>query len=486
MRQYRRWTSFAVVTLLSLLPAGGCRVNHDEERGIYREILDLPAHRHESEQSLSLRDALLLANRNNEELSMRGEQYFRSWIARRRTVANFLPTVNLVASAVERDRVSSSNGDGGSSNDSTFDVSGQLNWNLFNGFRDVNRYWRDTYLIEQSRNELLSFQESLLLDVAATYYQILRSEASVHVLENSLAVQEERLRDTQGRLDAGVARPLDLAQTQAQVSATRTILINARRDVSNARDVLELLIAFPVHQASLVDEFELPARIGELDAYLEAAMNARHDLQAGEMAILAARREVEVAIGQYYPTVALNLEAFVYRETVPDERDWTGLLVANVPIFAAGRIRADVREAWSFFREALLVRSILYRQVRQQVRQAYHDLAASESRLSELQVQLRAAEQASRQAEASYRVGLATNLERVAAQDALLSAQLQLASEEFDRKVLYLILLRSSGLLREDLEGKKTEGVYPSMDEGSPSDGSMRLKPVTQPAVERE
>jgi len=44
------------------------------------------------------------------------------------------------------------------------------------------------------------------------------------------------------------------------------------------------------------------------------------------------------------------------------------------------------------------------------------------------------------------------NLDRIAAQDALLDAQLQLASEAFDRKVNYLILLQASGVLREQIE----------------------------------
>jgi outer membrane protein TolC len=47
----------------------------------------------------------------------------------------------------------------------------------------------------------------LLLDVAQVYYQVLRSEESVRVLENSLEVQEARLRDVLGRQQAGVAYP---------------------------------------------------------------------------------------------------------------------------------------------------------------------------------------------------------------------------------------------------------------------------------------
>lgn len=444
----------AAALLLWVLSGAGCRIDQQREVAAYRKVLDLAATTGPAPAAaLSLRDCLLLANRNNENLSIAGESYLRALIARKRTVASFMPTVDLVGSYLRRDPVSSDSGNQtGSSQNSSFDLSGELDWSLFDGLQDVNRYWRDTFVIEQQRSSLLAFQESLLLDVARIYYQVMRSEASVRVLENSLKVQEERLRDARGRLAAGVAPPLDVAQTEAQVSQTRTMLINARRDVQRARDLLAVLCGADVAGASLSDEFEVPESRPLLESWLQTARTNRHDLLAARAAIEASRREVEIAFGQYYPSVSLNLSAFLYRETVPTARDWDALLTANLPIFSAGRIHADVRQAWSFYRQALLVRDRLQREVTQQVQQAYHDLVSSDARLAELQVRLAAAEMAFQQAEGSYRVGRATNLDRIAAQDALLDAQLQLASEAFDRKVSYLILLQASGVLREQIE----------------------------------
>lgn len=427
------------------LAGTGCAVNQADEVAAYRKVIDLRPTALNPAIPLTLGQALLLANQNNENLALEGEDYLQALIERHRAVSSLLPTVDLSATHSRAERLEGSGGD-------ATDVAADLNWNVFNGFRDLNRYWRETYRAEQQRNDLLAFQETLLLDVAQVYYEVLRSEASVRVLENSLSVQEERLRDARGRVEAGVARPLDVAQTEAQASATRTALIDARRDVVTARNLLALLTDAPVTDVPLEDAYAPPTEIDPLERYLAAATEARRDVAAAAAAVAAARRDVEVAWGQYYPSVSLNLSAFLYRESVPDERDWNGLLSANLPLFSAGRIRADVREAWSFFRQALLVRSFLVRQATEQVATAYHELAASVARLAELQVQVTAAEQAFRQAEASYRAGLATNLERVAAQDALLSAQLQLAREEFDREVFHLALLRAAGLLRAEVE----------------------------------
>lgn len=446
----RAWTASAVMLLITVL-SGGCAVDQDREVAAYRQVINIDADPVTDDAPLTLRAALLAANQYNEQLGIEGEQYLRTLIERRRAVAEFLPTIDLVGRHVRRDRTDGGNG-GSSSQHNTFDLSADLAINVFNGFSDVHRYWRDTFRIAQQRNDLLAFQEAMLLDVARVYYEVLRSEELVRVLVGSLEVQEERLRDARGRFEAGLARPLDVAQTEAQASATRATLIDARRAVSNARSLLHLLTRLSMQDRELTDRYDLPEAVESPDAYLAAADDARRELAAAAAAVEAARHDVEVAIGQYYPSVSIDFSAFLYRETAPDERAWDGLLVANLPLFAAGRIHADVREAWSFYRQALLVQSFLQRQVHQQVEQAYQDFTASKARLDELRINVAAAEQAFQQAEASYRAGLGTNLERIAAQDTLLEAQLQYASEQYDLKFFYLALLRASGLLREELE----------------------------------
>ena len=114
-----------------------------------------------------------------------------------------------------------------------------------------------------------------------------------------------------------------------------------------------------------------------------------------------------------------------------------------MPIFDAGRIHADVRAAWSQYRQAVLARSLRLRLVTEQVRRAYADVTASGQRLEDLRTEVAAAERAYRIASDSYDQGLATSLDRLDAQDRLLSAQLQLSAEELDAKIYHLTLLRT-------------------------------------------
>jgi outer membrane protein len=144
------------------------------------------------------------------------------------------------------------------------------------------------------------------------------------------------------------------------------------------------------------------------------------------------------------------------------------LLSVSFPIFTGGRIDADVRTAWSFLREAMLIETQTRRRVAREIDQAVRNLTASQDRINELEVQLKAATDSFNQADASYQAGLATNLERVTAQDAMLQSQLALATETIDQKVLWISLIRSCGTLRETmLDTRRTSYDLPTTTPGT-------------------
>lgn len=477
---------FALVTLT--LTVAGCHLDQQKEVARYRKILDADTPQVEFVPGapLSLEQALRLANRHNERLALRGEDYLQALIAKDRAFASFMPTISLAPTYFQQDEVNAqeqNTGGAGSGNtvsslNHRLDVPITGRINLFNGFSDVANYRAAGRTIEQRRALLLDAQAVVLLDVARTYYQVLRSERSMEVLKNSLNLQDERVRDFQARRRAGVVRPLDVAQTEAQASATRVQLIDARNDVVNGRTTLAFLVGAPVQSSPLVDQAAATGDVPSLESLQSEAAARRQDLAAARAAVVAAKYDVEAAIGRYFPSISFNVNYFLHRETLPDQSRWNELLSANLPIFSGGVLEADLRLAWSLLRQAKLSESLTERQVLQDVRIAYENQLASKDRLRELQVQLKAAEEALLQAEQSYRAGLGTNLERLVAQDRLLSTQLQLTSERYDQNVFYLALLRAVGELSLRLPGEPPPTTQPSTT--APSTTGSTTRPITQ------
>lgn len=435
-----------LVMLVTLCPIAlaACEVDQTKEIGVYREVIDadLPPKLREfaDDSSLSLAEALVMAARENERLSLTGENYLQAVIEKKRVLANFLPTVSLAPAFTKVDVANSA-----FSPDEYIDLPFRTGYANFNAPRDIAKFDSSKFTIEERRALLLDAKESLLIDTAQAYYEVLRAERQFAVLTNSLAVQEERVRDVSAQQEAGVARPLDVAQAKSQAASTRTLLEQARGDIRNARAALAFLIGAKRVEGKLEDGFDPSEQTPSLDALENAAFEHRKDLAAAVAGVHAARHSVDAAIAQYYPSVTLNLDTFVYRESIPTESIYTAMLSANIPVFTAGRIHADVRTAWSQFRQAKLRESFVRRQIRRDVAVAHAALETSERRIKDLVTEVAAAREAFDQAADLVRFGRATNLERLVAQDELLSAQLRQANEDYTHKVASLSLRRATG-----------------------------------------
>jgi len=442
------------VLLVSML-ASGCAVDQANEVATYRDVLDagLTVADVSADEPLTLAESMRLAALSNESIALEGERYLQAIIARRRAVAAFLPTISLAPSY----RIDSIDGE----IDDAFDV--PVNASISTSFvSDYHALDAAGAEIGARRALLFAAQDTLLLDVARTHYEVIRAERAVDVLETSLAVQNERVADARARLEVGLVRPLDLSLSEAQTAQTAADLEVARNRVLVGRAVLAYLTAAPIGGRPLVDSLEQPAALPSLESWIADAERGRPELLAASRTIDTAERRVQSAYGQYYPTVSLDIQGFLHRDTVPTDLDWLGVIRVTVPLFSAGLIEADVRDALSFARQAKLFESLTRRATVRDITTALDSYGSAAQRATHLAVQVRASRDALEQSEGLYQVGLATNLERLTAQDQLQSAELQLVSAELESKVSYLDLLRTSGSLHTLI------GLTRELDEASP------------------
>jgi outer membrane protein TolC len=484
------------------LALGACTVDQKKEVSLYRDVLDAgldveaASSSLESKERLGAIDVMTLASLRNETLALEGETYLQALIEQRRAVARFLPTITLAPSYSWRDQP----GGGGFGVTSAFNTSIDAEVAI-SPVRDLANLRQAGATAQEQRALLLNFQDTLLIDAARMLYEALRAERNVRVLENSLRVQDERVADARARLQAGVMRPLDVSLSEAQAAQTATALVEARVQAQTARSELALLTAAPMRERELVDDVILQGRdLGVKDQGLEDAWGLRHeawsyqaresgaihvsslksqaeddvsstnlqsinpdpfdlaallataeqnrqDLLAADWRMDAAGHLVESAYGHYFPSISLNLQYFLQRQSAPTNLEWTALVQVSLPLFSAGLIEADVRTALSALRQAKVNHAYTRRVVERDVDIALANFNASLERVERVKVQVNSAADALEQAEALYHAGLATNLERLTAQEALLAAELNLVNAELDSKVFYLDLRRTTGTL---------------------------------------
>lgn len=469
-------------TLLFLLVlVAGCKVDQKKDVASYRKVLDGPkpvAARVVPGKIVTLTDAIRLANQNNESLAIQGETYVQALIAKDREFSAFFPTLAFSPSFSFTDPKAANNANGGSNH--YVNAPFVVNWNLFNGGRDVDTLKREDLTIEQQRQLVLDLQQTILLEVVQTYYQVLTNEQSVEVLGNSVVVQQARVDQIRAQSNVGMARPLDVAQAEAQLSQTRVSLLQAQSNVRNSRTLLAFLVDAPLQGNPLSDDYLPPEVIPTADSFVQFAQSTRNDYLAAHNATLAARKNVNIIFAEYYPTVnfnlnALDLSAWAFRETPLNTTLYSGVISANLPLFTATMIHDDVRNAWSLYRQAAMTEHQLRRQIESDVGQGYENLQLARRELNELRVEVNAAKQALFLADQQYLNGRGTLLDRLIAQDTLLSSQLQLTTAQFTTKTAYLNLLRLIGQL------SMYTGQIPATQPTTQPDRSLATQPVTQP-----
>jgi outer membrane protein len=451
-----------VAVALAALACGACRVDEAAEVAEYREVLDgglAPLPREiegeAPDAALDVRTAMRLANERNESLAIEGEAYLRALVDRRRAAAQWLPVVRLSPSYFVRDA------DDGT--DSGVDVPVVATHDLEVRGTIANRE-RAEIEVERRLSLLYETQDALLLDVGRTMYRVLLAERSAGVLRSSVAVQEARVEDVRARRDVGFARPLDVSLSESSLANARVALIEAESDTRTGRALLSFLTGADLGERPLDGWLELPPEVEGVGELVERALESREEVRAAELAVAGAEQVVRIASSQRWPALSLDLAAFLSRDSAPTDSDWSGLLQVHLPLFTGGRIQADVRDALSLLRETAERRSQTRRAVRRDVEVAYENLRASRDRIDELRVRLAASREASDQAEGLYDAGLATNLERLTAQDDELQTELQLERAELERKVFYLDLLRTTGALHPWVGLSRREPPRPDAD----------------------
>jgi protease secretion system outer membrane protein len=257
--------------------------------------------------------------------------------------------------------------------------------------------------------------------------------------------------------------------------------------------MLAFLVDAPIRDNPLRDDFQSPETMAKVDDWIASAETHRQDLIAAAAAVKAARYNVKVAFGQYYPTFGLSTAYDLYSSPFQPGTFWSTLLSFNVPIYTGGLIDAEVRQAWSEFRSAALTQSQLRREIDQNVRIAYVNLDFNHRELKELETQVVAARDEYFYSLMVYRNGSGTYLNVLQAQATLLSTQLQLTTAQFTQKTAYFNLLRTAGELtyasvqsatRPSEQGLRRLATQPVTGLSRPSTTEPYSVPVTEPSTQ--
>src|SRR3954466_6180478 len=106
---------------------------------------------------------------------------------------------------------------------------------LFNGQQTANRTRAAESQVSGAREALRVLEQTVLLNAATVYMDMLRDSAIVEVQRSNVRVLNETLRQTRDRFNVGEVTRTDVAQSEAQLAAGQFQLLTAESNLTTTR-----------------------------------------------------------------------------------------------------------------------------------------------------------------------------------------------------------------------------------------------------------
>ena len=301
-----------------------------------------------------------------------------------------------------------------------------------------------------SAADLESVRLSLHAAVAQTYFSLRVADTQQRLYVRSVADYARSLQMTQNRYAQGVDTRADVATAETQLKSAQAQAIDLALQRAQLEHALAVLLGqapagFSLAAADLAVEPPAPPAL-----IPSQQLERRPDIAGAERRLAAASAQIGVAKGGFFPVLSLSGSGgyqgalIQHLFTAPNEI-WSLGASAVVPLFNAGRVRAEVAQARAAYDESLAT----YRQTVLAAFQEVEDnLSASTQLAAEAAVQreaVTAARLAATIALNQYKAGTVSYLNVVTAQSTLLNAE-RTAVELLGRQLTAsVVLLKAAG-----------------------------------------
>ncbi len=325
----------------------------------------------------------------------------------------------------------------------------QYELDLFGRVRNLNDAALQRFFAQEESRR--SVQLSLVAEVANVYLSLAADQEQLRLARATLATREESFGITQKRHELGAVSGLDLSQSKTLVEGARAEVARFAGRVAQGTNALNLVVGAAVPPELLPTSFsEQVTGLAALPAGLPSdVLLRRPDVLAAEHELRAANANIGAARAAFFPSITLTGSVGSASDELSDlfgggTSVWSFVPQVTVPIFAGGRLRANL-EATQADRDIALAQ---YEKAIQQAFREVADALALASTLADQNAALQALVDAARRSEelgqARYAAGRDSYLLRLESQRTLFIAQQSLIStrlaEQSNRVNLYKVL----------------------------------------------
>ena len=329
---------------------------------------------------------------------------------------------------------------------------------LFNGFQTANQTRAAESNVFAARETLRVIEQTVLLDAATAYMDVVRDAAILEVQRSNVRVLGETLQQTRGRYKLAEVTRTDVAQAEARLAAGQSQTLRAYFNLTTSRATYRRVIGSkPGRLEPGLPVDRLSPRT--LAAAIDAGMTANPSVTAAMYGVDVARLQVKISEGALYPTVALlgNVDrAHDVTGLMPEQLTASVGIGMTIPLYQGGAEYSTICQSKETLAQRRLDLATTRDQARAAVVQVWGELQAAKAQIQAAQEQVRASEVALNGVRMEARLGMRTTLDVLNAQQALVNAQVELVTAQHDRVVGSYALLSAVGRLSPQTLGLPT------------------------------
>jgi outer membrane protein len=326
------------------------------------------------------------------------------------------------------------------------------NFTIFDGFALSNTIDKQELDFQATLKDMQKAKDDIMLNIAGMYLEILFAEELELVSEAQLEVTKQQINRTQQLVDAGSLAKGALLEIEAQLAREELQLVNDKNRVQLSYLSLFQMLELPIAESFKIEKPSLPeiksnySMANSIDVF-NNALNSRPEIQAAQLRVKSAEKDLEIAKGNHYPSLTFNANYYnLYNNKYTDRtgkdiafsdqlknngRSSLGLTLA-IPIFNRFQVKYGISNA------TLQISDYQYRlqtasnTLRKEIEQAYTNALASLNRYISSEKAVESMEEAFRYVEEKFNVGMVNSVEYNLQKNQLTSAQSQLLQAKYE------------------------------------------------------
>lgn len=313
--------------------------------------------------------------------------------------------------------------------------------------------------IEKTRYDFTAVKEEYLLQVAAAYYDFLRTNKAVEIAKANIERLTRHRDAAQTRLRVGEITKTALLRAEAELSGAQSEEIKAKNSRESAKAYLARLVGlsgdYAVHE---IDDVVERKSVGTASALKKIAETERTELKALEKQKELLAKQIKYTEGAFWPTVSVE-GVYNRQDDDPESNSMNpetiyGGVTLNFLFSDGGLRKAEKREAEAIYRKADLAINEEKKVIELEVENAWLNINTLQGIIEKFQDQLVYAEDNYKSVTKQFEFGVANSIDVMDANTLYVTAQRQLSDARYNYQLALLQIEQATGIFLKNLVGQ--------------------------------